>query len=106
VGRPGVWREGATNRSRGGGAPHSVLFETFRLPVARGPIIRHNADMSKVQQMEAELQKLSPAELWQIRNWLDDLLEDQLQFTDEFEAQVQQSEEEMAAGLRPRVHQP
>jgi hypothetical protein len=62
--------------------------------------------MSKVQQMEAELQKLSPSELLQIREWLDDLLEDQLQFTAEFEAQVRQSEQEMAAGLRPRVRQP
>jgi hypothetical protein len=62
--------------------------------------------MSKVQQMEVELQKLSPAELLQIRDWLDDLLEDKLQFTDGFEAQIQQSEKEMAAGLRPRVRQP
>ena len=59
--------------------------------------------MSKVRQIEVELQKLSPAELFEIRDWLDDLLEDQLQFTDEFEAQIQQSEQEMASGVRPRV---
>ena len=62
--------------------------------------------MSKVEQMEAELQKLTPAELVQIRNWLDDILEDQLQFKDEFEAQIRQSEQEMAQGVRPRVRQP
>jgi hypothetical protein len=35
--------------------------------------------MSRLQQMEAELRKLSPAELRQIRDWLDDLIEDDLQ---------------------------
>ena len=59
--------------------------------------------MSRVQQIEAELRKFSPAELQQIRDWLDTVLEDQLQFTDDFEAQIQQSQREMAAGLRPRV---
>ncbi len=59
--------------------------------------------MSKVQQLEAELEKLSPAELQQIRDWLDDVLEDQLQFTDEFEGRIKQSEQEMASGTRPRT---
>ncbi len=59
--------------------------------------------MSKVQQLEAELEKLSPAELQQIRDWLDDMLEDQLPFTDEFEARLKQSEQEMASGIRPRT---
>jgi len=62
--------------------------------------------MSKVEQLEAELQKLPPTELLEIRNWLDDLLEDQLRFTDEFEAEIRKSEREMADGLRPRVRQP
>jgi hypothetical protein len=59
--------------------------------------------MSRVQQIEAELVNLSPEELRQIRDWLDNMLEDQLQFTDDFEGQIQQSEREMAAGIRPRV---
>jgi hypothetical protein len=50
--------------------------------------------------MEAELQKLTPSELLEIRNWLDDILEDQLEFTDEFEAQIKQSEREMAEGIQ------
>lgn len=57
--------------------------------------------MSKVEQMEAELQKLTPSELLEIRNWLDDMLEDQLKFTDEFEGQIRQSERELADGIRP-----
>jgi hypothetical protein len=59
--------------------------------------------VSKVQQLESELGKLSRAELREIRDFLDEILEDELEFTPEFEAQIQQSEREMASGLRPRV---
>ncbi len=62
--------------------------------------------MSKVDQIEAKLEKLSPAELQQVRDWLDDFAEDRLELTPEFEATIQQSEREMAAGLQPRVRQP
>jgi hypothetical protein len=61
--------------------------------------------MSKVQKIEAELQKLSPAEMVQVRDWLDSFLEDQMQFTDEFEAKIQESERDMAAGKRSRTRQ-
>ena len=40
--------------------------------------------MSKVEQIEGELQKLSPAELRQVRDWLDDFVEDGLDFTPQF----------------------
>ncbi len=62
--------------------------------------------MSKVDQVEAELENFSPAELKQVRDWLDDFVEDRLEFTPDFEAAVQQSEREMAAGMQPRVRQP
>src|SRR5207249_2975203 len=42
--------------------------------------------MSKVEQMESELRKLSQAELRQIRGWLDDLIEDELEFAPESNA--------------------
>jgi hypothetical protein len=48
-----------------------------------------------MDQIEAELEKLSPAELKQVRDWLDDFVEDRLEFTPAFEAAVQQSEREM-----------
>jgi hypothetical protein len=48
--------------------------------------------VSKVEQMESELRKLSQAELRQIRGWLDDLIEDDLEFTPEFERTIQQAE--------------
>jgi hypothetical protein len=54
--------------------------------------------VSKVEQMESELRQLSQAELRQIRECLDDLIEDELEFTPEFEASIQRSERDMAAG--------
>ena len=62
--------------------------------------------MSEVEQIEAELQSLSPAELKRVRDWLDDFVEDRLEFREDFEAAIQESEREMAAGLRPRVRKP
>ncbi len=62
--------------------------------------------MSKVAQIEAELETLSQAELREIRGLLDDLIEDELEFTPEFESALQKSEREMASGVRPRVRQP
>ena len=62
--------------------------------------------MNKVEQIEAELQSLSPAELKRVRDWLDDFVEDRLEFKEDFEAAVQESEREMAARLRPRVRKP
>lgn len=62
--------------------------------------------MSKVEQIESELQKLSPAELREVRDWLDDLVEDMMPFTPEFEDAIQQSEREMQQGVRSRVRKP
>ena len=45
--------------------------------------------MNTVQALESELLKLSPAELREIRDWLDDLLEDQLKFTAEFQVEIE-----------------
>ncbi|HEY3853796.1 MAG TPA: hypothetical protein VGO67_05320 [Verrucomicrobiae bacterium] len=62
--------------------------------------------MSKVEQVESELRKLSPAELQQVRDWLEDFVEDQMKFTPEFESSIRKSELEMKSGQRPRVHRP
>jgi hypothetical protein len=62
--------------------------------------------MSKVEQIENDLKNLPPDELRKIRDWLNDLLEDQLEFTPEFEADVRESEREMLAGLRLRTRKP
>jgi hypothetical protein len=62
--------------------------------------------MSKVEQIESELQKLSPAEMRKIRDWLDNLIEDSLKFKPEFEEEIRHSEKEMKAGIRPRTRKP
>jgi hypothetical protein len=61
--------------------------------------------VSKVEQMKAELSRLSQAKLCQIREWLDDLIEGELQFTPEFERAVEQAESDMAGGKSVRVRE-
>jgi hypothetical protein len=56
----------------------------------------HDRFVSKVEQMKIELRKLSQTELRQIREWLDDVIEDDLEFTPEFEATIRQAERDMA----------
>lgn len=56
--------------------------------------------------METELRKLSQAELRQIRDWLDDLIEDELAFTPEFESSIQQAERDRVTGKSARVREP
>ncbi len=62
--------------------------------------------MSIVAQIEAELETLSQAELRQIRSVLDDLIEDELEFTPEFDVAIQQSEREVASRICSRMRQP
>jgi len=66
----------------------------------------NHAPVSKVEQMETELRKLSQAELCQIRAWLDDLIEDELEFTPEFEASIQRAERDRSDGKPARVREP
>jgi len=59
--------------------------------------------MSRVEQMETELRKLSPSELQQLRDWLEDLIEDSLEFTPEFEESIRRSKQELAEGKFSRI---
>ena len=59
--------------------------------------------MSTVQEIESALSRLSPDEMRQVREWLDQQLEVQLELTPEFKAAIESSEREMAQGSRPRV---
>jgi len=54
--------------------------------------------MSTVQEIEAAIPKLSRAEIERIRAWIDGLLEDQLELTDEVKAKLNQSHREIAEG--------
>jgi hypothetical protein len=54
--------------------------------------------MSTVQEIEAAIPRLSRAEIEEIRAWIDDFLEDQLELTDEVKAKLDESRREIAAG--------
>lgn len=54
--------------------------------------------MSTVQEIEAALPRLSRAEIKEIRAWIDDFLEDQLELTDAVKAKCDQSRDEIVAG--------
>jgi hypothetical protein len=59
--------------------------------------------MSTVQEIQAALKQLSVEEMQQVRDLIEDMIEDQLELTDEFKAKIAASEREMAEGKRPRV---
>jgi len=62
--------------------------------------------MSTVQAIEAALTKLRLEEMEAVRDWLDELIEDQLEVSDEFKAKIQRAKREIAAGVYSRVRQP
>ena len=54
--------------------------------------------MSAVKEIQAAIPNLSREEIEQIRTWIDDYLEDQLELSDEVKAKLDQSRREIAAG--------
>ena len=54
--------------------------------------------MSTVKEIQAAIPNLSREEIEQIRMWIDDYLEDQLELTDDVKAKLDQSRREIAAG--------
>jgi hypothetical protein len=54
--------------------------------------------VSTVQEIQAVIPRLSRAELEQIREWIDDRLENNLGLSDEVKAKLEQSRREIAAG--------
>lgn len=54
--------------------------------------------MSTVKEIQAAIPGLSREEIEQIRQWIDNYLEDQLELTDEVKADLDQSRREIAAG--------
>jgi hypothetical protein len=54
--------------------------------------------VSTVQEIEAAIPRLSRSEQEELRAWLDDFLEAQLELTDETKARLDQSRREIAEG--------
>jgi hypothetical protein len=61
--------------------------------------------MSTVQEIQAAIPKLSAKELADLKQWLDDFFEDQLELKDEVAGKLDQSRAEIAAG-QYRARQP
>jgi hypothetical protein len=74
--------------------------------VAVSRCLLNDVFMNKVERVESELRKLSQAELRQVREWLDDIIEDELEFTPEFEHSIQQAERDMTDRKSARVREP
>jgi hypothetical protein len=54
--------------------------------------------MSSVQEIEAAIPRLSRAEIEEVRAWIDDFLEDQLELHDDVKTKLDQSRREIADG--------
>ena len=54
--------------------------------------------MSTIQEIGAAIPRLSRGELEALRDWIDDLLENQLEISDEVKAKIERSRAEIAAG--------
>lgn len=54
--------------------------------------------MTTVKEIEAAIPRLTRAQVEELRAWIDDFLEDQLEITDEVKARLDQSRREIADG--------
>ena len=61
--------------------------------------------MSMLEQIEEQVKRLSVAEQQALREFLDDILEDELEFTDEFKEKIERAKRDIAEG-RGRVVKP
>jgi len=62
--------------------------------------------MSNVLEIESAIGKLSAQDMRQIYEWLENVLEDQMEISEVFRERIERSEREMAEGKRPRVRHP
>lgn len=58
-----------------------------------------------LEQIEEQVRRLPVAEQQALRDWLDDILEDELEFTDEFKAKIDRAKRDISEG-RGRVVKP
>ena len=54
--------------------------------------------MQTLEKIEAEVKQLSKAEQEALRDWLENMLEDDLEFTDEFKAKIERAKRDIAEG--------
>jgi hypothetical protein len=61
--------------------------------------------MKTLEQIEAEVRQLSPKDQEQLRDWLENLLEDRMELKDEFKAEIEAGKKDIAEG-RYRIRKP
>lgn len=61
--------------------------------------------MVTLEKIEAEVMQLSKTEQAALLDWLGNLLEDEMELTDEFKAKIEQGEEDLRTG-RVRIRKP
>jgi hypothetical protein len=61
--------------------------------------------MQTLERIEAEVRQLSKAEQEALRDWLENMLEDELELTDEFKTKIERGERDIREG-RVRIHKP
>jgi hypothetical protein len=54
--------------------------------------------MKTLEQVEADVRMLSLPKQEELRDWLENLLEDKLEFTDEFKAKIERGEQDLREG--------
>ena len=54
--------------------------------------------MSTVKEIESAIQKLPPADVKELLDWIQDYLEDELEMTDDFKASIQRGKDDLTAG--------
>ena len=61
--------------------------------------------MPLLEQIENEVKQLTRAQQEALRDWLENLLEDQLELTDDFKAKIERGEQDLREG-RIRIRKP
>ena len=58
-----------------------------------------------LEQVDADVRKLSPAEQQRLRDWLENLLEDRLELKEKFKAEIEAGKKDIPEG-RVRIRKP
>jgi hypothetical protein len=65
----------------------------------------YRAGMKTLEQVESDVRMLPPEKQEELRDWLENMLEDQLEFTDEFKTKIERGEQDIREG-RSRIRKP
>ena len=103
----GAERQGGRSTARRGGPGLRALpsrTDALKEGCKFGWIGFHCA-MQTLERIEKEVKRLSKAEQESLRDWLENMLEDDLEFTDGFKAKIERGEQDIRAG-RVRIRKP